>query len=54
MSNRFVIKDTSVEELMSVDTTGKFNVPIAQGESVSKSSPITFDGMSVVIAVVPI
>jgi len=33
MSNRFVIKDTSVEELMSVDTTGKFNVPIAQGES---------------------
>ena len=32
MSNRFVIKDTSVEELMSVDTTGKLNVPIAQGD----------------------
>lgn len=33
MGNRYVIKDTSVEELMSLDIDGVFNVPIAHGES---------------------
>ena len=37
MGNRFVIKDTSVEELMSLDINNVFNLPIAHGESAYKA-----------------